>query len=80
MAISLAIELHDSLMNGLIEVLWSREGLVSEMMTLQVAPEFFEVVELGRVFRKPLDREPVSPLGKRGASPGLSQTLTQATG
>src|SRR3712207_4895413 len=50
MTASFAIELHDSLMDRSLEVFGSREGRVSKMMTLQVAPEFFDVLELRSVF------------------------------
>src|SRR3712207_9350234 len=66
MTASFAIERHDSLMDRSLEVFGSREGRVSDLMTLQVAPEFFDVVELRSVFRKPFNREPVRPLLKRG--------------
>ena len=35
-------------------------------MPLQIAPEFLDVVELGSVFRQPLDREPGGPLSEAG--------------
>src|SRR5689334_2998129 len=59
MAVSFGIELHHRFMDGAVEVLRSGEGLVSEVMPLQVAPDPFDVVELGSVFRQPLDPEPV---------------------
>ena len=49
MATSLVIEHRDRLVDGIIEVLWAGEGLVSEMMPLQIAPELFDVVEFGSV-------------------------------
>src|SRR3712207_305032 len=67
MPASFAIERHDGLVDGSIQVFGSREGLMSKMMTLQVAPEFFDVVELWSIFRQPLDPEPVRPLLERGA-------------
>jgi hypothetical protein len=67
MTISFAIEHPDRLVDGTIEVVWTRESLVSEMMLLQIAPEFFDVVELRRVFRQPFDREPGCPRGECGA-------------
>src|SRR3712207_759130 len=66
MPASFAIERHDGLVDGSIQVFGSREGLTSKMMTLQVAPEFFDVIELWSIFRQPLDPEPVRPLLKRG--------------
>ena len=35
------------------------EGLMGEMVRLEIAPDNLDVVELGRVFRQPLDGEPV---------------------
>src|SRR3954464_2543010 len=66
-AISFAIEHPDRLVDGIIEVVWTRESLVSKMMLLQIAPKLFDVVELRRVFRQPFDREPGRPLGECGA-------------
>src|SRR3954467_4846121 len=68
MAASFGIEFPDSIVDGLIEVFWSGEGLVSEVMPLQVAPEHLDVVQLRSVFRQPLDREPVGARGEGGAS------------
>ena len=62
MPVSFAIELHDGLVDGLIEVFRSRESLVGEVMTLQVAPEFFNIVELRAYF------------GSHSTLMGLSQT------
>src|SRR4051812_8374256 len=64
MAISFTVELHDGLMDRVIEVFGAREGLVSELVSLQVAPELFDVVELRSVFEQPLDPEPVGTFGK----------------
>src|SRR3954471_22256523 len=64
MAVSFGIELHDSFMDGAVEVIRAGEGLVSEVVPLQVAPDPFNIVELRSVFRQPLDREPVGALGE----------------
>ena len=50
MAASFGIELHDSFVDGTIKVVRAGEGLVSEVMPLQVAPDPFNVVQLGSVF------------------------------
>ena len=71
MAASFGIELHDSFVDGTIKVVRAGEGLVSEVMPLQVAPDPFNVVQLGSVFRQPLDREPVGALGERRTGPLL---------
>src|SRR3954451_23330141 len=67
MAISFAIEHPDRLVDGTIEVFWTRESLMSKMMLFQIAPELFNVVELRRVFRQPFDCEPGRSLGECGA-------------
>jgi hypothetical protein len=67
MTMSFAIEHPDRLVDGIIEVVWPGESLVSEMMLLQIAPELFDVVELRGGFRQPFDREPGRPLGACGA-------------
>jgi hypothetical protein len=59
MAMALPVELHDSFVDGAVEVIGTGERLMSEVMPLQVAPDAFDVVELRGVFRQPLDREPV---------------------
>src|SRR4051794_15647585 len=65
MAVSFGIELRDSVGDGTVEVIRAGEGLVSEMMSLQVAPETLDVVvQLRGIFRQPLDREPVGALGE----------------
>src|SRR3954447_22825301 len=68
MAASFGIEFPDGVVDRLIEVVRSGEGLVSEVMPLQVAPETLDIVQLRRVFRQPLDPEPMSPLGEGGPS------------
>src|SRR3974390_164821 len=52
-------------MNGLFEYIWVSEGLMRQMMGLQVTPDDLDVIEFGRIFRQPLDREPMGTLGKR---------------
>src|SRR3954451_20712189 len=68
MAVSFGIKLHDSLVNGAVEVVRTVERLMSEVMPLQVAPEGLDVVQLRSIFRQPLDGEPVGALGEGGAS------------
>jgi hypothetical protein len=43
------------------------EGLMGEVMRLEIVPDDLDVVELGRVFGQPLNGEPVCPGGKRRA-------------
>ena len=45
------------------------EGLVGEVVTLQVAPGEFDVVEFGCVFGQPLDREPGTGGERLGGQP-----------
>ena len=61
-----AIEIGDGGMNGLFERLSVGEGLVGEVMALEVAPDRLDVVEFGRVFRQPFDGQPVRPGGECG--------------
>ena len=48
------IECHDSLVDGFGEVFGTSEGLMGEIMPLQVAPHPFDLIELRGVFREPL--------------------------
>ena len=66
MAVSFGVELPGGVMDGAIEIVRSRERLMSEVMPLQVAPDRFDVVELWGAFRQPLDPEPLGALGERG--------------
>src|SRR3954447_7439345 len=62
--LALAVEGLDGLMDGGVEGVGVAEGPVGEVVALQVAPGALDVVQLGRVLRQPLDREP-GPLGER---------------
>src|ERR1700756_5902039 len=66
MALALGVELGNRVMDAVLQVVCSGEGLMSEMVLLQVAPDFFDVVELRGVFRQPFDRQPMRPLGESG--------------
>src|SRR4051794_32210267 len=68
MAVSFGIELQNSVLDGAVEVIRTVERLMSEVMSLQVAPENLDVVQLRSIFRQPLDREPVGARGERGAA------------
>src|SRR3954463_5839873 len=57
----------DGSVDGPIERVDILEGLVGEMVRLEVAPDRFNVVEFGRVFRQPLDGEPMGAGGQGGA-------------
>ncbi len=43
------------------------EGLMGEMMRLEIVPDDLDIVEFGRVLWEPLDGEPVFPGGERRA-------------
>src|SRR4051794_2890163 len=59
---TLAVEGVNSSMDGEIELDGVAEGAVGQVVALQVAPGALDVVQLRRVLREPLDREP----GARG--------------
>ena len=61
---ALAVYVDDAAVDACFEVFGIFEGPVGEVMSLQIAPGEFDVVQLGSVFRQPLDREP----GTRSAS------------
>ena len=46
-------------MDGTVEGVGVSEGLVGQMVRLEIAPDDLDVVELGRVFRQPFDGKPV---------------------
>lgn len=48
-----------------IELVRISEGLMREMMCLEVMPDAFDVVQFGRIFGQPLDSEPVGAGGQR---------------
>src|SRR3954465_14857220 len=62
---ALAVEGLDGLVDGDIEGVGVTERAVGQVVALQVAPGALDVVQLGRVLRQPLDREP----GARGERP-----------
>ena len=43
------------------------EGLMGEVMSLQIVPDDLDIIEFRRVFGQPLDGEPVRPGGERRA-------------
>ena len=53
-------------MDGAVEGVGVSEGLVGEMMGLEIVPDNLDVVEFGGVFRQPLDGEPVFARGEGG--------------
>src|SRR3712207_9042021 len=67
MAAALRIQRGGRVVDGAVEVLRASEGLVGEVVPLQVAPDGSDVVQLRGVLRQPLDGEPMRPLGEGGA-------------
>ena len=53
-------------MDRLVDCVGVSEGLVGEMVCLQVAPDGLDVVEFRRGFGQPLDGEPMCAAGERG--------------
>lgn len=53
-----AIACIDGLVDGLVEMVGIGEGPVGEVVTLEVAPDEFDVVKLRGVAGQPFDREP----------------------
>src|SRR3954447_22536152 len=64
MGLSLVVEAGDGVMDGVVESVGIGEGVVGEIMLLEVAPASLDVVQFGGVFRQPLEGEP-GTLGKR---------------
>src|ERR687884_70840 len=58
MGLSLVVETGDSIGDGAFESVGIGEGVVGELMLLEVAPASFDVVEFGSVFRQPFEGEP----------------------
>jgi hypothetical protein len=52
-------------LDGAIKSLGVDEGLVGEMMGLEIAPDNLDVVEFGSVFGQPFDSEPMGAGGER---------------
>src|SRR5215211_6697788 len=63
MRLSLVVEAGDSIMNGAVESVEIGEGMVGEIMLLEVTPASLDVIQLGGVFRQPFEGEP-GALGK----------------
>src|SRR5215218_6406379 len=62
MRLSLVVEAGGSLMDGAVESVDIGEGVVGEIMLLEITPASFDVVQFGGVFRQPFEGEP----GARG--------------
>src|SRR3954454_21236604 len=64
MGLSFVVEVGDSVRDGAFESVGIGEGTIGEVMLLEVAPASLDVIQLGGIFRQPLEGEP-STLGKR---------------
>src|SRR5271165_4233946 len=74
---ALAVEIDDSVMDGLVECGGICEGVVGEVMGLEIAPDRLDVVEFRCVFGQPLDGEPVlaGGQGAERAFAGVDRTV-----
>jgi hypothetical protein len=75
---ALAVHVDDAAVNACFEVFGIDEGPVGEVMTLQIAPGEFDVVEFGGVFRQPLDGEPGTGCERLAGQPaGVDRTVVE---
>ena len=58
------VEAGDGVRDGAFESVGIGEGMVGELMLLEVAPASFDIVQFGGVFRQPFEGEPRA-LGER---------------
>ena len=63
---ALAVEIVNGCVDGVVECSDIGEGLMGEVMGLEVVPDHLDVIEFWRVFGQPLDREPVRASGEGG--------------
>ena len=61
---SLLIKVIDGCMDRLVERGDIREGLMGEVVRLEIVPNDLNIIEFGRVFGQPLNGEPVCPGGE----------------
>ena len=64
---SLLIKVIDGRVDRLVERVDVGEGLMGEVMRLQIVPDDLDIIEFGRIFGQPLNGEPVCPGGERHA-------------
>src|SRR5271166_853705 len=71
------IQRGDGLVNSLVERVRVSEGLMPQMMRLEIAPDGFDVVQFRRILGQPLDGEPVRAGGQRGQGElaGVDRTI-----
>jgi len=73
-----AVEFDDRVLDGELEVFDGWEGAVGKETTLQIAPGPLDVIELGRVFRQPLDGQPGSFGDRRTGEPvGMDRAVVE---
>jgi hypothetical protein len=79
MAHALTVEFGDGVVNALIQIVGGGEGLMSQLMTLQITPNSLDIIEFGGVFWQPLDGQPVRPCrqGCRGCLAGMDRTVVE---
>ena len=63
---ALGVQCADGLVDRMVEVVSIDERLVRKVVCLEVVPDAFDIVQLGRIFRQPFEREPMRAGGKRG--------------
>ena len=61
---ALTVKVYNGCMDGFVECGAVGEGLMSEVMRLEIVPDHFDVIQFWRVFWQPLDREPVCACGE----------------
>src|SRR5918911_3837237 len=64
MDLSFVVEAGDSVRDGAFESVGIGKGTIGQIMLLEIAPAPLDIVQLGGVFRQPLDGKP-GTLGKR---------------
>src|ERR1700704_530349 len=62
---TLVIQIIHRLVDCAVECIAVGEGLMGEMVRLEIMPDDFDVVQLRRILGQPLDGEPVSTGGQR---------------
>src|SRR5215217_8199207 len=79
MAHALTVEFSDGVVNALIQIVGGGEGLMGQLMTLQITPNPLDIIEFGGVFWQPLDAQPVRPCrqGCRGCRAGMDRTVVE---
>src|ERR1700734_303960 len=61
---ALTVKVCNGCMDGFVECGAVGEGLMSEVMRLEIVPDHLDVIQFWRVFWQPLGREPVCTCGE----------------